>query len=123
MPYPVTVFNLLAKVWDSGHTPAANAADHTAVPCQWYNSPHEMHYYRLQSVVPAGPFGGIATLLKFNPISLPFKQSMIIQPDSGVLRYFIVIVAQEFYYGFPQWFSGAWCAECTNTGAPLYNYQ
>jgi len=123
MPFPVTDFNLLGNVWDAGHTPAANPADHVAQPFQWYNSPHELHYFRLQSITPAGPFAGFLTLLKYNALSLPIAQSMIIQPDSAVLRYFIVVLGQEFYYGFPQWFSGAWCFECNNVGAAKYNYQ
>jgi len=122
MPFPTTNYNLLAKVWNPGHTPAANAPDFTNQPCQLYADPHDVFWFSFANPGGATHFSGIASLCKFHPNTLTFAQRSIIQPDSTTAKYYIVLYDQQFFYGFPQWYHGAWVIPCAANGALIYNY-
>jgi len=116
MAYTVPNFNLLADVWNAGHTPADDPPDEENVPCQFYLysrgtfdvDPCELELYtppiwlRFQSVD-----AGIVSL----------GQVFEVEPETG--RYYRARFKEIMHYGFPNQYLIVVVVQCTSDGIPL----
>jgi len=116
MAYEVPRFNLLADVWNAGHTPAIDDPDEENVPCQFYlysRGTFSVDPCQLELYVP--------------PIWLRFPsdraavvsagQVFEVEPESG--RYFRARFKEIMHYGFPNQYLIVVVVQCGSDGIPI----
>jgi hypothetical protein len=116
MAFTVPIFNIFCDVWNSGHTPFADAPDAENVPCQFYvNSRGTFDVQPCEIEVYTPP---LWVRLPIDQIGV-WASGQIFEVASESGRYYRARFKDRMHYGFPNQYLFVVVVQCTNEGIPL----